>query len=90
MHTAVRASFLTILPLVAPLTQGQSFNAGQWFFGKNATADLPTGVVDLSDHLFASETYTCALVMIGAKSSPQTQIMCRSHAPGSKFAPIIA
>jgi uncharacterized protein (TIGR03437 family) len=86
----VRALLITVLLFPAAALGQNSFNAGQWFFGRAVTTELPAGVVDLSDNLFASENYTCALVMTGAKANPQTQLMCRQHAPGSRFSTVIA
>ena len=89
--TAVHALLVTLLlvPAAVPV-QAQSFNAGSYFFGRNVTSDLPLGVADLSDHLFASETYTCALVFIGTKAQPQTQLMCRQHVDGAKVTLVVA
>lgn len=66
--------------------QTQSFNVGQWFFGKNITADLPAGVTDLTDNMWSSEGHTCPLVIISGKAS----IVCRDNVAGGPFNVVVS
>src|SRR5262249_55486122 len=51
---------------------------------------LPAGVSDLSDNMWASETYTCPLLITGSRPGGVAQIACRQHISGSTFKTVIA
>jgi uncharacterized protein (TIGR03437 family) len=70
---------------VSAFAQTQSFNVGQWFYGKNITADLPSGVTDLTDNMWGAEGHTCPIVIAGGKAS----LVCRDNVAGGPFVPVI-
>jgi uncharacterized protein (TIGR03437 family) len=67
------------------LAQTQSFNVGQWFYGKNITSDLPAGVTDLTDNMWGSEGHTCPIVLVGGKAS----LVCRDNVAGGPFNTVV-
>src|SRR5271169_2495539 len=65
--------------------QTQSFNVGQWFYGKNVTSDLPAGVTDLTDNMWGTEGHSCPIVIIGGKAS----LVCRDNAAGGPYNTVV-
>jgi len=71
---------------VSALAQTQTFTVGQWFWGKNITSDLPSGVTDLTDNMWGTEGHTCPIVIAGGKAT----LVCRDNVAGGPFVPVIA
>jgi uncharacterized protein (TIGR03437 family) len=76
----------TLFLAISSFAQTQNVVVGSWFYAKNVTSELPSGITDLTDNMWGSEGHTCPIVIQSGKAS----IVCRDTIAGGSYSLVVS